>query len=126
MNLPQLRKKLQLRPSFTGRFTNAPGYIKRELVEWPASMLTRRTLNIDYVVLFVYDRADLRKFLPLALKWLKPEGIFWIAYPKKSSGFKTDIDRDHGWEPVLKAGFKGVRAISIDEDWTALRFRRKV
>lgn len=125
MNLPQLRKKLQLKPSLSGRFTNVPGYIKRELVEWPASMLTRRNLNIDYVVLFVNSRADLKKYLPLAQKWLKPEGIFWIAYPKKASGVNSDIDRDHGWEPVIKAGFRSVRSVSIDEDWTALRFRSK-
>ena len=125
MNLPELRIKLQLKPSHTGRFANVPTEIKRELVEWPATMLTRRTLGIDYVVLFVNSRAELRKHLSKALKWLREDGILWIAYPKKSSGIKTDIDRDHGWEPVFKAGLKGVRAISIDEDWTALRFRHK-
>lgn len=125
MNLNQLRKKLQIKPSHSGRFANVPIQIKRELADWPDSMLTRRSLNIDYVVLFVNNIADLRKLLPKALKWLKEDGIFWIAYPKKSSGIATDIDRDHGWGPIHKAGFKGVRAISIDDVWTALRFREK-
>jgi hypothetical protein len=38
---------------------------------------------------------------------------------------KCDFNRDTGWAALQEAGFDTVRAIAIDEDWTALRFRRK-
>jgi len=33
-------------------------------------------------------------------------------------------DRDSGWNVLGAAGFEGVRMVAIDEDWSALRFRR--
>jgi hypothetical protein len=35
----------------------------------------------------------------------------------------VDINRDSGWESIQKLGFETVRAVSIDDDWSALRFR---
>jgi hypothetical protein len=35
----------------------------------------------------------------------------------------TDINHDQGWEPLLEAGFGAVRHISIDDTWSALRWR---
>lgn len=53
------------------------------------------------------------------------DAIIWIAYPKKSSKrYTCDFDRDSGWEVLGNAGFETVRMVAIDEDWSALRFRR--
>jgi hypothetical protein len=35
-----------------------------------------------------------------------------------------DFNRDTGWASLGAAGFEGVRMVAIDEDWSALRFRR--
>ena len=35
-----------------------------------------------------------------------------------------EFDRDTGFSALGTAGFEGVRAVAIDEDWSALRFRR--
>ncbi len=49
----------------------------------------------------------------------------WLAYPKKSSKrYESDIERDHSWRPLGELGFEAVRQVAIDEDWSALRFRR--
>lgn len=54
-----------------------------------------------------------------------PDAIVWFAYPKKTSRkYKSDIDRDHGWQALGDLGFEGVRMVAIDEDWSAVRFRR--
>lgn len=37
---------------------------------------------------------------------------------------KLNLNRDDGWDELKKAGFDTVRAVAIDEDWSALRFRR--
>jgi hypothetical protein len=51
--------------------------------------------------------------------------VLWLAYPKKSSGVKTDLSRDAGWPPLEAADFLPVTQISLDETWSALRFRRR-
>lgn len=51
--------------------------------------------------------------------------ILWFAYPKGTSKrFKSEVNRDKSWACVGQLGFEPVRQISIDTDWTALRFRR--
>jgi hypothetical protein len=53
------------------------------------------------------------------------DAIVWFAYPKGTSKkYKCDFNRDTGWASLGAAGFEGVRMVAIDEDWSALRFRR--
>ena len=53
------------------------------------------------------------------------DAIVWIAYPKKSSKkYTCEFNRDSGWPSMGEAGFEPVRMVAIDEDWSALRFRR--
>lgn len=57
----------------------------------------------------------------------KTEGdaLVWFAYPKGSSKkYKCEFNRDNGWDVVGRMGFEPVRQVAIDEDWSALRFRR--
>jgi len=37
---------------------------------------------------------------------------------------KTDLTRDIGWEVVERAGLNPVTQVSVDDTWSALRFRR--
>jgi hypothetical protein len=49
----------------------------------------------------------------------------WLAYPKGSSRrYTCEFNRDTGWAALGDAGFETVRQVAIDEDWSALRFRR--
>lgn len=51
--------------------------------------------------------------------------VLWLAYPKKTSRkFSCEFNRDSGWEVLGAAGFEPVRMVAIDDDWSALRFRR--
>lgn len=53
------------------------------------------------------------------------DATVWIAYPKGSSKkYKCEFNRDTGWQAMGEAGFEPVRQVAIDEDWSALRFRR--
>jgi hypothetical protein len=60
----------------------------------------------------------------VALK-AKGDAIVWFAYPKGiSKKYQCEFNRDTGWAVLGAAGFEGVRMVAIDEDWSALRFRR--
>jgi hypothetical protein len=47
-----------------------------------------------------------------------------MVYPKGTSRkYSSDINRDHGWDPIIETGFRAVTQVSVDDDWSALRFR---
>jgi hypothetical protein len=53
------------------------------------------------------------------------DALLWFAYPKGTSKrYACEFNRDTGWHVIRKAGFDSVRQVAIDEDWSALRFRR--
>ena len=53
------------------------------------------------------------------------DAVIWFAYPKGTSKrYKCEFNRDSGWKVIVGAGFESVRMVAIDEDWSALRFRR--
>jgi len=78
----------------------------------------------EFMIIFVTKVTQVRTIAPVALHNLKADGILWFCYPKKSSKrIKSDIDRDHGWKALNEMNFFGIRMVSVDEDWSAMRFR---
>jgi hypothetical protein len=106
---------------------NAPeGYIEM-LNPLPEGVLVtdqkEGTEAYDFVQVFVHTLAEVQQLAPEAIKAVTPEGMMWINYPKGTSKIKTDINRDSGWQTVTELGFEGVSLVSIDETWSAMRFR---
>lgn len=79
------------------------------------------TPDADVVVDFVHMRADLEHAAP-ALQAAREDRIAWIAYPKGGK-LGTDLNRDILWDALKDAGIRAVRQVSIDDTWSALRFR---
>jgi len=78
----------------------------------------------DFMLIFVRKVTEVREITPAALHNLKADGKLWFCYPKKTSKKHTsNIDRDHGWKTLNDLDFYGIRMVSIDDDWSALRFR---
>ena len=78
----------------------------------------------NFIIIFVTNISEIETFTPIALHNLLCNGVLWFCYPKKTSKkLISDIDRDTGWKPLNDCGFHGIRLVSIDEDWSALRFR---
>ncbi|WP_336514793.1 hypothetical protein [Pollutibacter soli] len=76
-------------------------------------------------MLFVQSKADLKKQGPLITKQLGEDAVFWVAYPKKTSKkYSSDVNRDIKWSEEGVGEYETVSAIAIDDDWSALRFRK--
>ncbi len=106
---------------------NAPDSFAPELAALTDVTIHRdpkRLTAVPFAIVFVQTFADIEA----AAKWLpKAEGdaIIWFAYPKGTSKrYRCEFNRDTGWSAVGAAGFETVRQVAIDEDWSALRFRR--
>jgi len=57
-----------------------------------------------------------------AIDAAKEDRLSWIAYPKAGQ-LGTDLNRDKLVQLVKPHGIEGVRLVSIDEVWSAMRFR---
>ncbi len=80
---------------------------------------------IEFIMAFVTKEEQIKQLTPQFDQLLKGDGILWFCYPKGTSKrYKCEINRDRGWSVLGQHEFEGVRQVSIDEDWTALRFRR--
>ncbi|BBI32577.1 YdeI/OmpD-associated family protein [Cohnella abietis] len=77
----------------------------------------------DYVQLFATSVADVERLALQAIRLVKPDGLLWMNYPKGTSKLKADLNRDRGWSVVSEAGWEGIALVSIDETWSAMRFR---
>jgi hypothetical protein len=78
----------------------------------------------EFMMIFVRSVSEVSHFAPIALHNLTADGILWFCYQKKSSKLYTSgPERDHGWNALNDLGFRGIRMVAIDEDWSAMRFR---
>lgn len=120
-----LLRKMHIKPGQRLLLLNAPdGYLPRlqplpegvDLIQVPEG-------PVDAVHLFVKDKAELHQHASTAINSVKPGGLLWMSYPKKSSRVKTDLTRDIGWDVVTDAGWTGIAQVSIDDTWSATRFR---
>lgn len=81
--------------------------------------------SIEFLLAFVTKQSEVNSLSKKASSRLVDDGLLWLAYPKGSSKkYTCDFNRDTGWDELGKLGFEPVRQVAIDEDWTALRFRR--
>ncbi|MVM40806.1 hypothetical protein GO730_29095 [Spirosoma sp. HMF3257] len=79
----------------------------------------------DFAIAFVKTQQEVDTLSPILADKLKGDCILWMTYPKGSSKkHKCDFNRDTGWAALGKLGFEPVRMVAIDDDWSALRFRR--
>jgi hypothetical protein len=116
-----LGKKLLIKSGHTVLLVQAPGDFR--LATKGADVATRGKGPFDAVLLFAENQKALGKHLPKAMQALAEDGVFWIAYPKTTSGVPTDLTRDKGWAAAEEAGLEGVSQVAIDATWSALRFR---
>ncbi len=78
----------------------------------------------EFMIFFVKSVTEVEQLAPIALHNLTADGVLWFCYPKKTSKkYSAGLDRDHGWGSLNNAGFHGIRMVSIDNIWSAMRFR---
>ena len=87
-----LAKKLGIKEGFNLRFVNAPVALDQEL-ELPANVTvsTRARKPIDLVLLFVTSKRELARTFSMYAAKLRPTGMLWICWPKKTSGVASDL-----------------------------------
>jgi len=107
---------------------NAPESFERE-IETLGDVEVVRDLKkakpVQFSLAFVTKQHEVDSLATAIGKKAEGDAVVWFAYPKGSSKkYKSEINRDSGWTVLGREGFEPVRMVAIDEDWSAVRFRR--
>jgi len=120
--------KLNLKDQKEILVLNTPESFNSELAALAGVTITRNareTKNISFALVFVTKQKEVVATAKAIGNKMEGDAILWFAYPKGTSKkYKCDFNRDSGWDVLGEAGFERVRQVAIDEDWSALRFRR--
>jgi hypothetical protein len=122
-------KKMNYKDQKVIHAINSPESFEQELKEMAALAVIKKQIQVSdkasFIIAFCTKQSEIDKLTPAFAKALEGDGLLWFAYPKGSSKkYKCDFNRDTGWAILGKHGFEPVRMVAIDEDWSALRFRR--
>jgi len=124
-----LYEKLNLKDHREILVLHAPESFQPELARMPVLTIHHHLESvprIGFSLAFVTRQTEVDALAPQIASRAQGDATVWFAYPKGTSKkYECDFNRDTGWDALKAAGFDTVRAIAIDEDWTALRFRRK-
>jgi len=119
LNLKDQKQILVLRP---------PESFERELAALDGVEILRdlkRAKAVQFSLAFVTKQEEVDALAPAIAGKVEGDAVVWFAYPKGSSKkYKSQINPDNGWNVLGREGFEPVRMVAIDEDWSAVRFRR--
>ena len=127
-NSPSIFEKLNLRDHGEILVINAPESFQAALKDLKGVRICSHLSDVKKVTFslaFVIKQAELDKLSKAIVGKAIGDVVLWFAYPKGTSRrIKCDFNRDTGWDTIRAFGFDSVRQVAIDDDWSALRFRR--
>ena len=111
-------------------FVNAPASFNSELMELDglgARVHANPETGVRYgfILAFAKDAAELEKVADICLPCMADGAVLWFCFPKQSSKtIKSDINRDKLADLLALRHLQPNRNVAVDDDWSALRFRR--
>jgi hypothetical protein len=122
-------KKLNFKGQSPVFIINSPDSFKKEIDEIRSEAEIKTSLakakDISFFLAFVIKQKDVDDLVATVVPAISRDAVIWFAYPKGTSKkYKCEFNRDNGWQELGNQGFEPVRMVAIDEDWSALRFRK--
>jgi hypothetical protein len=124
-----LFQKLNLKEQPEIVVCNAPAAFDAELARLKDVKVVRdppRPKAVRFAIAFATRQNELDRLSTRLAAAAEGDAVLWFAYPKGTSKrYACEFNRDTGWDVIRGQGFESVRQVAIDDDWSALRFRRK-
>ena len=119
-----LADKLGIKAGMRIAILNAPDGYDRTLGALPGGVQPLDALadNLDFIHVFVKERAALEVEFPKLKASLAPAGMLWVSWLKKSARIPTDLDENIVREIGLANGLVDVKVAAVDERWSGLKF----
>lgn len=121
-----LVQKLGIKPNSRIAFVSAPRSFPALLGPLPKTAVVAKDGSLDFAILFVKSRTELAKQFAGLRDRLVPDGMLWVAWPKRTSGVATDLVEGIVREFGLEAGLVDVKVCAIDDTWSGLKFVRRL
>lgn len=126
--MPSVFAKLNLKQQTAVLVLDAPASFEAELRALGGVTVLRdlrQASDVSFALAFVTRQAELDAVSKALAAEARGDAVLWFAYPKKTSKrYACEFNRDSGWDVIRRLGFDSVRQVAIDDDWSALRFRR--
>ena len=121
-----LLKKMNWKEGMKIRVWNVPTELSELVESWEKEgLMASEKGKPDFMLAFVQTEEEVEKYFSQMHELSPEDEAIWMAYPKgTSTRYKSQINRDKGWKYLGYFEYEGVRQIAIDEDWSALRFRK--
>jgi hypothetical protein len=116
-----LPQKLGLKPNAVARVIGAPMDYGELLGAIPEGVTLDDERDLDFVHLFVTERRDMNDQLGRLKGQIKPNGMIWVSWPKKSARIPTDVTEDVIREVALPMGLVDVKVAAVTEVWSGLK-----
>jgi hypothetical protein len=119
-----LAKKLGIKEGFTIRLVNEPSYYWQLFEDTPKEIkiVTDQKSKKDFIHYFAENTKGLQKDIFTLRNEIKPNGMVWISWLKKSSKMVTDISEDDVREIGLAGGLVDIKVCAVDDVWSGLKF----
>lgn len=122
-------KKLNFRSQSAIYILNAPASFQPAMDEMKDLTSIHKDLgkakDVAFAMIFATKQKEVDQFADRIAKQSIDDAVIWMVYPKGTSKkYTCEFNRDNGWTSLGEHGFEPVRMVAIDEDWSALRFRR--
>jgi hypothetical protein len=75
----------------------------------------------DVVIAFHREAAELSSRIETLGEAIRPNGMVWIAWPRKAGGHDSDITENGIRDVVLPLGLVDVKVAALDDDWSGLK-----
>jgi len=118
-----LAQKLGIKPGCRMLLVGAPDQYAALLDPLPAGVQFETQLSgaTDIVQIFTVQRAELEQLLESYRATLKPNGVIWVSWPKKSAKLPTDITEDTIRDVALPLGYVDIKVCAVNEVWSGLK-----
>lgn len=120
-------KKLQVKSGAKVFFSNLPEDLQwmRSELESIGAVESSNSSEFTVAIGFGTSSDAIDSFFHSIDATVQNDEIVWFCYPKKTSKkYTSTINRDSGWDGISDLTFEPVMQVAIDEDWSALRFRK--
>ena len=118
--------KLGVKPGFKVALVSSPKGFADSLKPWPAKvkLTARPEKDADIYICFAKSSAELQAHL-LSVRDTAERQTLWLAWPKKASGLKTELDGNIVRESGLRAGWVDFKVCALDATWSGLAFKKR-
>ena len=113
-----LARKLGFKGGMRVVYVNPPDGFAVDGIELVRPRLAKDT---DLVVFFTVQRSELARRLAALRRAIEPDGMLWVAWPKRASGVETDMTEDVVREIALPTGLVDTKVCANDDVWSGLR-----